>query len=328
MVIAQVSFRRTIDELIDKYLGQGCSEEEARASCVVEIRRRKSELLESFWEQNIDNVVAVGSLDPIELLTKDLKEASSTLSDREARYLVDSYYLMQDARKRANNQIRALGEAAEPHSVIRWFATNTQKLETNIKAVLGVYASSREIGRWSQSITGIGPVISAGLMAYIDLEKTSGHSELWSFAGYSPEAKWEKGQKRPWSAGLKVLGYKAGESFVKTCHHKSSFYGPYYIRWKAEEERLNEAGEFAEQAAAELVKKNYGKETIARKYYEQGKLPPAHVHARARRKVAKLFLSHWWEVAHECYYGTKPEVKPYVVDRLGHKDYVKPPGWS
>jgi hypothetical protein len=327
MVIAQANFRQTVNELVEQCLAQGCAEEEARAYCVTEIRRRKPELLESFWEQNIDSVVTVGTLDPIELLTRDLKQASATLSDQEARYLVDSYYLMQDDRKRASNQIRALGEAAEPHSVIRWLASNTQKLESNIKTVLGVYANSQEVGRWAQTITGVGPVISAGLMAYVDMDKTPGHSNLWSFAGYSPESRWEKGKKRPWNASLKVLGYKLGESFVKTCHNKDSFYGPFYVRWKSEEERLNEEGAFAEQAAAELVKKNYGKDTVARKCYEKGMLPPAHIHARARRKVAKLFLSHWWEVAYECRYNKKPEVKPYVIDRLGHRDYVPPPNW-
>lgn len=446
-------------------------------------------------------------LDPIELLTKDLKEASTTLSDQEARYLVDSYYLMQDDRKRAHNQVRAMGESIEPHSVILWLATNSQKLENNIKSALGVYAQGKEVGRWSQSIVGIGPVISAGLIANINMDKTPSVSSLWSYAGMGGDdaPKWasratiqgyargiqdavgspqvafyrtclaynrkpidvykqlteqmidEQSQieafafcngdpailqamrelypihddnalryafdasgidpddfyselfndwrpnfsevaaqlsKRPWNASLKTLCWKIGESFVKTCNmvtmtdgpgaghgatlhessgetyfvitanladmigeHRSarypleaidipgrktsqyrlfgdikytydSDYGPLYKQWKVEEEVANERGDFKAQAVAALVAKNYGKDTVARQFYEQGMLPPAQIHARARRKAVKLFLSHWWEVAYECHYHKKPDVKPYVIDRLGHKDYVAPPNWD
>lgn len=267
-------------------------------------------------------------LDPIALLTRDLRQAAVTLSDQEARYLVDSYYIMQDDRKRAHNQVRALGEAAEPHSIILWIGDNSQKLENNIKSVLGVYANSKEVGRWSQSIVGIGPVLSAGLIAYIPIETTPGVSNLWAFAGQSPEAQWERGQKRPWNAGLKVLCWKIGESFVKTCNNKDSFYGPFYKQWKAEEESANEKGLFKDQAESILADKKLGKETVARQAYEKGILPPAHIHARARRRVVKFFLSHWWEVAYECHYGHKPDNRPYVIDRLGHKDYIAPPNWG
>jgi hypothetical protein len=51
-------------------------------------------------------------LEPIERLTKDLKEAAITLSDDEARFLVDAYYAMQENRKRTDNQVRALNTAA------------------------------------------------------------------------------------------------------------------------------------------------------------------------------------------------------------------------
>ena len=37
-------------------------------------------------------------------LTRDLKNAARTLSDAEARFLVDAYYMMQRDRIRASNQ--------------------------------------------------------------------------------------------------------------------------------------------------------------------------------------------------------------------------------
>ena len=63
--------------------------------------------------------------DPLERMKKDLREAAATLSDKEIRYLVDSYYIMQDDRKRAHNQVKALGDNIEPHSIIAWLATNS-----------------------------------------------------------------------------------------------------------------------------------------------------------------------------------------------------------
>ncbi len=277
-------------------------------------------------------------LEPIEKLRRDIRTAAVTLSEREARYLVDSYYIMQDDRKRAHNQERSMDAPPknlteeeleawkpEPHEIITWLADNSARLERSIKNVLESYAESKEIGQWSMSIVGIGPVIAAGLMAYIDIEQTPGVTNLWAYAGLSPEAKWEKGQKRPWNAGLKTLCWKAGESFIKTQNHQDTFYGPFYQQWKPEYERRNANGDYAEQAAEILASKRIGKDTEAYKAYSEGKLPQAQIHARARRKVVKLFLSHWWETAYRFHYGRAPENRPYVFDVLGHKDYIAPP---
>ena len=44
---------------------------------------------------SVESVVNV--LDSVDRLTRDLKKASVTLSHAEARYLVDTYYQMQDS---------------------------------------------------------------------------------------------------------------------------------------------------------------------------------------------------------------------------------------
>ena len=53
-------------------------------------------------------------------LTRDLVKAAATLSDDEVRYLVDGYYLMQEGRKRASNQVRAMDK--EPTLLLAWLA--------------------------------------------------------------------------------------------------------------------------------------------------------------------------------------------------------------
>jgi hypothetical protein len=41
-------------------------------------------------------------------LSKDLATAARTISDAEARFLVDAYYTMQDGRIRADGQVRSI----------------------------------------------------------------------------------------------------------------------------------------------------------------------------------------------------------------------------
>lgn len=133
--------------------------------------------------------------------------------------------------------------------------------------------------------------------------------------------------KRPWNAALKVVCWKLGESFVKTYNNPQGFYGHIYVARKAREEGMNEAGKFADQAASILKSKRLGKTTEAYKAYSQGKLPPAHIHSRAKRYAVKLFLAHYHWVAYESEYGTPPP-KPYVIEHLGHADLMGPPNWK
>ena len=49
----------------------------------------------------------MNDMTPIQRLTRDLANASRTMSDAEARFLVDAYYQMQDARIRSDGQIQA-----------------------------------------------------------------------------------------------------------------------------------------------------------------------------------------------------------------------------
>jgi hypothetical protein len=134
------------------------------------------------------------------------------------------------------------------------------------------------------------------------------------------------GAKRPWNASLKMLLWKVGESFVKVSGNEKDFYGKYYLKRKAGEIVKNENGDFADQAKAKLAKFKLGADTDARSWYGKGKLPPAHIHARAKRWAVKLFLSHYHEVAYRLRYNEAPPV-PYPIGVKGHADYIPPPNW-
>lgn len=261
------------------------------------------------------------TLTSVERLSRDIRQSLSGIGQEEARYLVDAYYALQEYRKAAGNQRLALSKSGEPHSVILWLHSQMDTLEGQVKRALDAWTDEAHMGQWAKGIVGIGPVISAGLLANIDIERAPTAGHIWRFAGLDPTSKWEKGEKRPWNARLKVLCWKIGESFVKVSNHPHDVYGHLYVERKEYEQRRNDAGELADQAAATLATKKIGKETEAYKHYSQGRLPPAHIHARAKRWAVKIFLSHYHAEAYRQYYGTEPPA-PYPVAILGHAHIV------
>lgn len=263
-------------------------------------------------------------MEPLKRLTKDLAKAATTLSPNEARFLVDNYYMMQKNRIAASHQMRTLDKNNEPHAVIDWLETQSEMLENQIKRALDKWTDNQPVGVWAKSICGIGPVIAAGLLAHIDIEHSPTAGHIWSFAGLNPDRKWEKGEKRPFNASLKTLcAFKLGESFVKVQSNDNDIYGRVFAMRKKQELDDNEALKF--KALADERKENVKKSTDAYKSYKVGKLPPAHIHARARRYAVKLFLAHYHMVSYYQHYQKLPPF-PYVFSHLeGHIHFIAPP---
>lgn len=293
------------------------------------------------------------------MLRRDLREAAQQLGEREARHLVDAYYALQGHRIKAQSQVRALNESEEPNAVLSWLYAQNETLEKEIKKALDDYSLTQEVGRWSRSITGIGPVLAAALLAHIDIEKAPTVGHIWRFAGLDPTVTWSKGEKRPWNASLKVVCWKIGESFVKVSGLETDVYGKVIMERKALEWERNFTGQLADQAQETLASKDLDKTTDAFAWYsaslteenarmimgatatarqglaqrlagEPGSgvsmLPPARIHARAQRYGVKLFLAHWQHVAFESRFG-EPPPKPYVIEHLGHAHFIAPPNW-
>lgn len=252
-------------------------------------------------------------------LRKDLGEAEIT--PNEARYLVDTYYLWQDQRKRAANQLRAMGDA-EPCRVIAWLTDEAEAVEAELRRVLHGYSQRSIVGRWAESIHGIGPVISAGLLAHIDMAKAPTVGHIYAFGGWDPNRRtWARGEKRPWNAALKTLFWKIGDSFVKSSGSDKSVYGPIYRQAKERIAAANDRGEYAAAAAETLESRPTHKQTAI---YQQGKLPDGRVDLRARRIAVKIFLNHWHQVAYWDTFG-KPAPAPYPIAHLGHAHEVPIP---
>jgi hypothetical protein len=304
-------------------------------------------------------------LTPVYKLNRDVMKAirqnGGGITDNEARYLVDIFYTMQDQRIRCNNQVKGLDRdakkadtPAEPHDAIAWTLTQFKTLEQQIEKLLAVYVSNHPMAWFFEQTVGIGPILSAGLLAHIDIKKAPTAGHIWNFAGLNPDIKWAPKTKRPWNAELKKLAWKIGDSFVKQSSRPNDFYGKIYRQRKQFEWDRNVAGLMALPASQYLSAKNFGKDTDARAWYSgecdptkvrellaEGKpptaaackaapgmgvpmLPPAQIDMRARRYAVKLFLSHLQQRWYETEFHTAPP-KPFAVAQLGHAHVIEPP---
>lgn len=266
-------------------------------------------------------------LEPLRAASRDVRASARLLSRDQARYLVDLYYQVQEYRKRAAGQERANQEQAEPDTMVGWTFDAFRTVERNCKTALGHYALAHPAGEWAMGQYGVGPVLSAGLLAHIDIHRAPKAGNVWSFAGLNPDAVWRKGEKRPWNARLKVLAWKLGDSFLKFHNREACFYGHLFAKRWAIEKTKNERGDFQALAAQSLQAKKFGAGPT-REAYEAGRLPDGRILLRAQRWAVKIFLAHFHHVLHETELGSPPP-RPYIMAQDGglHTDYIPPPGW-
>jgi hypothetical protein len=259
-------------------------------------------------------------------LSKDLREAARHLSPQQQRLMVDLYYQVQENRKATANQLRAAQQ--EPNAWVTFLTRYMTRMEKLVAGALDLASNQQAVSRWAKAQVGIGPVLAAGLAAYIDVTKSPTVSALWSLAGLNPMALWTKGEKRPWNAQLKTLCWKIGDSFCKFHNHPRCVYGHIYAARKQLEVQRNEAGVFRDQADKTLANRAI-KDTATRAIYEAGQLPAGRLELRARRVAVKLFLSHYWEVAYCEHYHEYPRTAYILMKEPEvHRHYVAPPGYE
>ena len=256
-------------------------------------------------------------------LHSDLLRAATTLDLKEARYLVNTYYAMEESRKAAGKKVRAFSQTDEPHAVLAWLHRQDATVEKQIFRALDTWSDSIPVARWAKSV-GVGPVIAAGLAAHIDMSRCPTAGQIWRFAGFDPTQEWKKRMRCPWNADLKALCLKVGESIARP-GDDGEFYRRLYLQRQTQEAAANHAGRFADQAQRKLAHFKSTGNANARTSYSQGKLPPTHVQARAKRWVVKLFLSHYHEVALRLS-GQAP-VKPFGTEVLSGSRYIPPPNF-
>lgn len=151
-------------------------------------------------------------------MSKALKSSVVDVSVNDIRFLVQAYYQMQDIRIVLSGRIRAIeqgksygasvvGEDGIPHAeALRWLYLNMLGLENEVKKALDIWSSVNPIAYWAKQVTGIGPVISCGLVSMLDIERAPSVSHFYSYAGLNDN-------NNPW------LGKEKAKKIVeKYCH--------------------------------------------------------------------------------------------------------------
>lgn len=255
-------------------------------------------------------------------LPVDVLAESYRMTPAEARLATANYYASQDQRKRLDMQIRHFGEKdiiIQIPAFLNMSATMYADFETISKKVLENYASSSRVGRWSMAQVGVGPVITAGLLAHLDITRAPTCGHFWAFAGLDPSRKWERGQKRPYNAELKQLTYHLGECIKRTHNHPDSYYGPLYEAQKEKLVKANENGKNVERAKTFTTHS-----ADVRKVLAKGMLPPNNIDRQACNWVAKMFLSHLHAVMYWDHYR-KPPPRPFEIQFDGHAHEIAVP---
>jgi len=131
----------------------------------------------------------------LKLLDKDTKAAAKQLNRAGARQLVDTYYRTQKMRIVMNNQIAALNRNGDNSVVLTHFYDQFYAQEKQLVQVLGSWAKGDEQypnvpGAWLLGQKGIGPILAAGMLAYIDITRAPVAGHIWRFAGLDPTAIW------------------------------------------------------------------------------------------------------------------------------------------
>ena len=260
------------------------------------------------------------------------------------RTLVDIYYDFQE--QRIQTQLR-IGAAEREHSLseedlsifgITTIFENAQTFEKDIDRLIRKQLKNHALyNQYLEKITGIGPMLGAGLIAYVDdIEKFDHVSSLWQYCGYGMNRFCENCKKPTW---IKVE-YATGTITKKLhpfeacpiCQNKTisilqKRISGYQSNWN---DRLKV---LAWKAGTSFVKQKATNSKYRKLYHkikkaERRKHPQkivkksktlyndGHIHNRSMRKVVKIFLAHFWQTWRRQQ-GLEA-TEPYAKQLLGH----------
>ena len=260
------------------------------------------------------------------------------------RNLVDIYYDFQ--AQRIQTQLR-IGSSERDHSLskddlsvygITTIFENAKSFEMDLEKLIKKQLKNHALyNQYLAKIQGIGPLISAGLISYIDdIEKFQYISSLWQYCGYGMNRFCPK-CKKPTSVEVK---YETGSTAKKLqaldncpiCDGKTvpiiqKRISGYQTNWN------NKLKVIAWKAGKSFVKQSPSKSKYRKLYdkvkKEERKNHPkritknsktlyndGHIDNRAMRKVVKIFLAHLWQTWRRQQ-GLEA-TEPYSSKLLGH----------
>lgn len=291
-------------------------------------------------------------------LTQAQAKEGRTMTQEEVKFAVSNFYQQQNSRIRFTLQAKALERDGKQNAVLTYLRDQQQVLEKQLARPIEQYVKAHPMGDWLLNVFGIGPLIAGGMLAHFDITKARTAGAFWRYAGMDPTAdKRTKGEKLQYNPEAKTLMRKAAESFVMHSNKEKCFYGEIYRTRKEQEWARNMDGEYTSQAlaAAERVGKGtqtylYNAGCLTPRIIEDMRalgltaerqaqylkdnalvplsgvpmLSPDHLHSRAMRFTAKVFLHHFFEAWWRKTRKDAPPV-PYFIAILNHAHEIGDP---
>jgi len=208
---------------------------------------------------------------------------------------------------------------------------NAEKYEKEYEKLMMEFVESEIIyKKFLEKIKGISAILSANLIKEFGYcENAQYISSLWKYCGMhvndgqAPVRK--KGEKLEFDARLRTMVWKISDSFVK---QRTPFYRKIYDKEKKKQVKMLDG--FLEGLSKEdlkkfnKLKKEKSDGTKRKKMRDfvskvDPKAPVSLMNAelRARRKMVKIFLAHYWQACKEL---TNQKIDdPYVKGKLKHK---------
>ena len=215
--------------------------------------------------------------------------ASSNLNELEHMRLSIQRQRIQSGNRRSAVERGASQGGQELAAYLEtWYAG----IEEQLAGQIATAAFAHPAYDWLIRVKGIGPGLTASLLAHIDIERAPTISALWRYAGMGVvEGQAERrtvGEKLHYNNELKRVCYLIGTSMIRASSPYRAEYDEAKVRYET----------------------------------QRPDWTPAHRHHAARRKMVKLFLSHLWLV-----WRVKvglPISQPYAFDLLHHGDWKSP----
>lgn len=177
-----------------------------------ELREKVMESMKGSIETDVKETLDMISIG-LDLSTfKKTQLRADKFSKETIRFLVDTYYQVQDLRKARDNQLRAImqGKDGDGFETSAFIATEIRNVETQIKSMIDYYTDLIPVCYWAKSNLGIGPIISAGLYARLDINKATSAGSFWSYCGLNDN-------KTPW------LGVDKAKVVIKECMQENVY---------------------------------------------------------------------------------------------------------
>lgn len=222
----------------------------------------------------------------------------------ELTLVVRQFHAIQRQRIAMGNRIGQYERLGYDPTVARTVFVNFKEMEKDVLKLIAKMLKSEPIYTvYLSHILGVGPAISGRIITNIgDPGRFNRISNLWSYAGLGVQdgaaPKKRRGQIANWNQDLRmtVVG-RLVPQFIKLKNHHDCFGRQLYDQYK--------------------------------RFYlkrDTGKISLGHIENRARRKVAKVFLSCLWVAWRRIKGMTVTE--PYAADKLAHTHIITPEQWA